>query len=81
MMVNIGFDLILYSQILAYFLQNFSFSESKKQIRYLIMNFLSFSVISIFHVILVKKQLIKHYNSSHCQTFKIIILKAQGVPQ
>ena len=60
MMVNIGFDWILYTQIIGYFRWNLSFSESKKQNRYLIMNLLSFSVTSIFHVILVEKQLIKH---------------------
>ena len=68
-MVNIGFDWILYTHSIGYFRRNFSFSESKKQNRYISMNLLSFSVTSIFHVILAEKQLMKHDILSHCLTF------------
>ena len=34
----------------------------------IIMNLLSFSVTSIFHVIIVEKQFIKHDTSTHCLT-------------
>ena len=61
MMVNIGFDWILYTQNINYFRRIFFFSENKKKNRYIIMNLLCFSVTSIFHVIIVEKQLMKHY--------------------
>ena len=47
---------MLYTQNIDYFRRNFQFSENKKQNRYIIMNLLSFSVTSIFHVIIVEKQ-------------------------
>ena len=67
-MVNIGVDWILYTKNIDYFRRNFYFSEDKKQNRYIIMNFLSFSMTSIFHVIIVEKQLIKHDILAHCLT-------------
>ena len=66
---NIVLDWILYTQIIGYFRRNSSFSESKKQNRYISMNSLAFSMTSIFHVILVEKQLIKHDMFAHCLTF------------
>ena len=67
-MVNIGFDWILYTQNIDYFRRKFIFFENKKQNRYIIMNLLSFSVTSIFQVIIVEKQLIKHDILTHCLT-------------
>ena len=67
-MVNIEFDWIPYTQNIDNFRRNFKFSENKKQIRYIIMNLLSFSVTSIFHVIIVEKQLLKHAILTHCLT-------------
>ena len=68
---NIVLDRILYTHIIGYFRRNSSFLESKKQntCRYKSMNSLFFSMTSIFHVILVEKQLIKHDMLSHCLTF------------
>ena len=40
---------------------------------YIIMNLLSFSVTSIFHVIIVEKQLIKHDILTHCLTCNFAI--------
>ena len=67
-MVNIGFDWIIYTQNIDCYRRNFLFSENKKQIRYIIMNLLSFSVTSNLHVIIAKKQLIKHDILTHCLT-------------
>ena len=57
MMVNIGFDWILYTQSIDYFRRDVYFLENKKHNRYLILKLLSFSVTSIFHAIIVEKQI------------------------
>ena len=52
-----------------------------KQNRYIIINLLSLSVTSIFHVILVQKQLIKHDILSNCLNFIVRLnVPIQAIP-